>query len=493
MPFPFVLPTTSSISFTDSFTSSTHPSLPTHATTARGVVRDVLKRYKRLPPSSQPSNLSTVLAALHEYIPYLFALDAGLSGTPCAGEEIDLVLVKEVEVEWRSVLGSQGAGTTPSRVRMKSLDSELFFALGTLAQVYCLQARAQLHTLYNAAAPSSEQRVSAITAAMKHFLDANSIYTFLATRAQSWTQVSPAVDIAPPVLGALAAVTLAEATLITVLKDDPYPAAVQEDRNKASKEWMFRGTEMPKVRAHLFARLCLCAGEHAARGQALLGRAKGVDGSFTQYVDDLRRTARGKACRFLGVDAELAGRTGEGIAWLRGSRMEMGFSSGQDEAAKKSSLGFSKFKKEWAEKREDKKIEKGGAWGADAGRFEEGRVVDMLLAKWEKMNDTVLISLLFPLPAFNPSLFLFSVLFSLHHTNPPPSRYPSKPSPHPHLSSPPCRPAANTTPPNHTPSPHSKKTPSCACARRPIQERRSRARKTIARRRRGASCRGRFR
>ncbi|KAK3208255.1 hypothetical protein GRF29_77g138865 [Pseudopithomyces chartarum] len=321
MPFPFVLPTTSSISFTDSFTSSTHPSLPTHATTARGVVRDVLKRYKRLPPSSQPSNLSTVLAALHEYIPYLFALDAGLSGTPCAGEEIDLVLVKEVEVEWRSVLGSQGAGTTPSRVRMKSLDSELFFALGTLAQVYCLQARAQLHTLYNAAAPSSEQRVSAITAAMKHFLDANSIYTFLATRAQSWTQVSPAVDIAPPVLGALAAVTLAEATLITVLKDDPYPAAVQEDRNKASKEWMFRGTEMPK--------------------------------------------------------------------------------------------------KEWAEKREDKKIEKGGAWGADAGRFEEGRVVDMLLAKWEKMNDTVLISLLFPLPAFNPSLFLFSVLFSLHHTNPP--------------------------------------------------------------------------
>jgi hypothetical protein len=200
-------------------------------------------------------------------------------------------------------------------------------------------------------------------------------------------------------------------------------------------------------------------------------------------VDDLRRTARGKACRFLGVDAELAGRTGEGIAWLRGARMEMGFSSGQEEA-KKSSLGFSKFKKEWAEKREDKKIERGGAWGADAGRFEEGRVVDMLLGKWEKMNDTVLI-LLFP------PFFLSSSQVYLH-TNIP-SRYPSKPSPHPPPSSPPCPPAANTTPPNHTPSPRSKNTPSCACARRPIQERPSRARKTIARRRRGGSCPGLFR
>lgn len=157
--------------------------------------------------------------------------------------------------------------------------------------------------------------------------------------------------------------------------------------------------------------------------------------------------------------------------------MEMGFSSGQDEAAKKSSLGFSKFKKEWAEKREDKKIEKGGAWGADAGRFEEGRVVDMLLAKWEKMNDTVLISLLFPLPAFNPSLFLFSVLFSLHHTNPPP------PDIHPN------HPPTHISPLHHAVRP---RIPLPQTIRHPhTRRRRHRAHARAARSRRGVRGRGR--
>jgi hypothetical protein len=56
--------------------------------------------------------------------------------------------------------------------------------------------------------------------------------------------------------------------------------------------------------------------------------------------------------------------------------------------AKKSS-GFGKLKKEWAEKREDRKVEKGANWGADAGRLEETRVIEMLEAKWTKQNDTV--------------------------------------------------------------------------------------------------------
>lgn len=388
MPFPFVLPTTSSISFTDSFTSSTHPSLPNCATTARGVVRHVLKRHKRIPPSSQPSNLPTVLSALQDYIPYLFALDAGLSGTSCQGEEIDLVLVKELEVEWRSTLSTAVPGREPPRIKLTSLESELCFALSTLAHVFNLQARAQLHTLYNAVLPSPDQRAAAIQAAMKHFLDANAVFTFLASRAQSYAASPAALDITAPVLGALAELTLAEATLISVLKDDPYPAAVVEDRNKASKDWMFKPVDMPKVRAHLFARLCLSAAEHAARAQAMLGRAPKLDDAFARYVDDLRRAARGKACRFLGVDAELAGKTGDGIAWLRGARRELGFSPPAAEEGKKAS-GFSKLKHSWAEKREDKRVAAGGAWGADAGKFEEGRVVEMLLAKWEKMNDTV--------------------------------------------------------------------------------------------------------
>ncbi|KAF1944085.1 pH-response regulator protein palC [Clathrospora elynae] len=395
MPFPFLLPTTSSISFTDYFSSSTHPSLPNCATTARGVLRDVLKRHKRIPPASRASNLSIIISALNEYIPYLFALDAGLSGASCAGEEIDLVLVKELEVEWRSTLGSSIPGREPARVKLKSLESELCYTLSALAYVYSLQARAQLHTLYNAIVPTPEQRATAIGAAMKHFLEANSIHTYLVNRAGQWNAQSAAVDISTPVLGALAELTMAEATLITVLKDDPYPAVVIEDRNKQSKDWMFRGVDIPKVRAHLFARLCLASSEHAAKAQAMLDRSPKINENLLRYVDDLRRTARGKACRFLACDAESGGKTGDGIAWLRGARKELGFASLDAEEEKKAS-GFSKLKKGWQEKKEDRKIEKGVDWGTDAGKFEEGRIVDMLLKKWEKQNDTVGVQLVPP-------------------------------------------------------------------------------------------------
>ncbi|KAH8732736.1 pH-response regulator protein-like protein palC [Phaeosphaeriaceae sp. PMI808] len=395
MPFPFVLPTTSSISFTDYFSSSTHPSLPNCATTARGVVRDVLKRHKRIPASSQASNLSTLQSALNDYIPYLFALDAGLSGTSCAGEEVDLVLVKELEVEWRSTLGTSIPGREPVRIKLKSLESELCFTLSTLAYVYSLQARAQLHTLYSSTLPSPEQRATAIGAAMKQFLEANSVHTYLVNRAGQWNSQPAAVDISASTMGALAALTMAEATLITVLKDDPYPAVVIEDRNKQNKDWMFKGVEIPKVRTHLFARLCLASSEHAAKAQAMLSQSSKINDELLKYVDDLRRTTKGKACRFLACDAETGGKTGEGIAWLRGAKKELGFASLIADEEKKAS-GFSKLKKEWQEKREDRKIEKGADWGTDAGKFEEGRILDMLLKKWEKMNDTIGVQLIPP-------------------------------------------------------------------------------------------------
>jgi hypothetical protein len=57
------------------------------------------------------------------------------------------------------------------------------------------------------------------------------------------------------------------------------------------------------------------------------------------------------------------------------------------------------LKREWTERREDRKVAKdaGGSTGEkgpleagdDAGRGEEGRVLTMLEAKWVKMNDTV--------------------------------------------------------------------------------------------------------
>ena len=48
-----------------------------------------------------------------------------------------------------------------------------------------------------------------------------------------------------------------------------------------------------------------------------------------------------------------------------------------------------RLKKEWSEKREDRKVERGTGWGADGGRLEETRVIEMLEAKWTKQNDTV--------------------------------------------------------------------------------------------------------
>lgn len=183
---------------------------------------------------------------------------------------------------------------------------------------------------------------------------------------------------------------MAEATLLAVLKDDPYPAAVAQDRNQNDKEWMIKAPEIPKVRAHLFARLCLAAAEHAGNALSLLSTNSGIkgkiDADLLKYVEDLRRTGRGKACRFFGIDAELGGQTGTGIAWLQAGLRELGLES-KDEGKRGFSLG--KFKKEWAEKREDRRVEKGADWGADAGRLEEGRVLEMLGRKWNKMNDTV--------------------------------------------------------------------------------------------------------
>lgn len=216
---------------------------------------------------------------------------------------------------------------------------------------------------------------------------------------------------------------LAEATLLAVLKDDPYPAVVAQGRNAQDKEWMYKAPDIPKVRAHLFARLCLAAAEHAGKAHGLCAwqagpgvvekmralqiRGKkngggdededgGLGGSgsgsgklsegFVRYLEDLRRTSRAKACRFFGIDAELGGQTGDAIGWLHAALQELGVEV--KDSSKKAS-GLSRLKKEWTEKREDRKVEKGTTWGADAGKLEETRVVEMLESKWTKQNDTV--------------------------------------------------------------------------------------------------------
>ena len=396
MPYTFHLPTTSSLIFTHFLDCPSHPSLALTAATHRSVLRDALKKQKRLSSQAQTANLSHILSALQTYLPYLFAIDDGLRDKCVCDEEIQVVLLKEIEVEWRPCLSATVPGRDVSRVRGRGLDYEVSFALATLAYVYSLLASSQLHSIYLAATPSSpEQRVAAITTATKLLLQANSIHNFLIPRASEATFPPSAIDVSSSAQSALASLALAEATLLAVAKDDPYAALVAQDRNSSDREWMIKAPEIPKVRAHLFARLSLAAAEHASRAHSLLkvpsgekDKGRGARDSLVDYSKDLAKTSRAKACRFFGIDAELRGKMGEAIAWLNGGLKELDIKpSGTSEASK--AKGFSKLKQNWVEKREDKKIEKGGEWGSDAGRFEEGRVLQMLEKKWNKVNDMV--------------------------------------------------------------------------------------------------------
>ena len=392
MPFPFALPTTSSFSFSKYFSSDSHPSLPLSASTYRGVLRDSLKRHKRLPPNEQSANLGNILLALNNYIPYLLALDAGLGSQPVAGEELDVVLKSTPSLEWRPTISDNAIpGRESGRLKIKSLEYEIYFVLSTLAHTQTLLARVSLHPLYSAAtaSPSAEQRTLAITTATKHLISAASVHTYISVRSDQVTTDPPCVDLTKSAFSALSSLAMAEATLLAVLKDDPYPAVVAQDRNQNDNEWMIKAPDIPQVRAHLFARLCLAAAEHAANAYSLLNGNGKVDADLLKYVSDLRKTGRGKACRFFGIDAELGGQTGNGIAWLQAGLHELGYSSGSKDSGSKKSFGLGKLKKDWSEKREDKKIEKGSAWGSDAGRLEESRVIEMLSKKWNKMNDTV--------------------------------------------------------------------------------------------------------
>lgn len=392
MPYAFHLPTTSTLSFPAFLNSPTHPSLPFTATTYRGVLRNLLKEHKRLSIQSQTSNLTNVLSALNDYLPYVLALDAGLNNKPVADEEVDVLLEREVEVEWRTCLIASTLGREPPRINGKGLDYEVCFALHTLACTYTLSARAQLRSIYTTTALANDQRTAMVTMATKHLLQASSIHNYLMSRNGEVNAPSAVLEATPSVQGGLAALALAEATLLAALKDDPYPSVVAHDRDKNDKEWMIKAPDIPKVRATLFARLCLAAADHAGKAEVMLkspgaGRCQ-VDDSVMRYINDLKKTSKAKACRFFGVGAELSGETGQGIAWLNGGKNALGFEGPQDGGLRLK--GMARFKKDWTERREDKKIEKGKDWGGDAGRLEEARIIEMLDKKWNKMNDTVI-------------------------------------------------------------------------------------------------------
>ncbi|PNY24572.1 pH-response regulator protein palC [Tolypocladium capitatum] len=394
MPFPFVLPTTSAFSFSSCLSCDSHPSLPLHASTQRGVLRDALKKHKRLPPASRTGSLAAVMSALDGYIPYLLAVDAGVSPHALVGgESINVVLKTTPSIGWRPTLsGDVVPGRERPRVKITSLEYEIFFVLSTLGFVCISTARSILQPLYVTTGEfvASKERTVAIQAANKHLLDAASIYDYLATRGEQIASPPPCVDVAPATARALSSLALAEATLLAVTKDDSYPAAVAQDRNKTDKEWMFKSPEIAKTKAHLNARLCLAASDHAAKAASLCRAGSGTSkasSSLVKYIEHLRRTSRAKACRFFGIHAEMDGNTAEGIGWLRAGFQALGVEVKDGDANK--GLSFSRLKKDLTEKREDRRVEKETAWGVDAGRLEETRILEMLHAKWNKVNDTM--------------------------------------------------------------------------------------------------------
>ncbi len=367
--------------------------------------------------------------------------------------------------EWRPVISSYKTKNTtipgrrriPSRVKLHGLQNEIAMALATLGYTHSILARQYISstsylrstttttTLTSSSSLSpEEQRTRGFQIATKHFLFSAGIHQYIASSSlshrhphnppnnnqQSNTAVE-LLDLSIPVQTALSELSLAEATLLAVSKDDPYALAVAKEFDPTNKEWMIKAPDLPKVRAHLFARLCVAAGEHLQRGIALLNTAgtstisipatsssssaamgaatrKGDGGGggskssnavtgkintkLVRYMESLRRTARAKACRFLAIDVELSGEVGKGIGWLKAGQMELLSSSassssvydGVDETTRKmaglttdggtTTTKLKKWKSEWSERRSDRKMEKKAAsMRATGPGTEEGR------------------------------------------------------------------------------------------------------------------------
>jgi hypothetical protein len=132
---------------------------------------------------------------------------------------------------------------------------------------------------------------------------------------------------------------MVEATLIVVAKDDPYMAAVANDCNENNTDWMYKALSIPKVCTRLYTRIALAAAEHTNIAHSLLAHSTSgkVDKDLISYANDPKRTARSKAIRFLAINAELAGSTGEALAWLNGAKRELELSIASTSSANSSS------------------------------------------------------------------------------------------------------------------------------------------------------------
>ena len=410
MPFPLALPITSQLSLVNHVQCISHPSLPFNATTARANVRSALKRYEQLPGPQQSINLGSITEATRSYIPLLLALQAGLTAHGIvAGEKIDVVLLHEVEVTWRATLTKTSfQGLKGGKIKLRGLDNEIAYIFWTMGNVEYLQSTLRLrNVLQNGFARqesvSEEHRKSQVSMAMKHLLDAHSIYSHLLNLLMKNAVRHSSEGVSPAIVSALDSLAMAEASLLAVYKEDPYILVAASFRDKQNNDWMIGAPKIPKVRAHLFARICFAAEEHVSRGIVQIESqtwgprsttSVGDVGQLLKYLRALEHVAKAKACRFLALDAEAGGSTAEAVGWLQAALDQLipHDASSKNERTKTgfSNKGFaSKLKRDWKQRREDRHIENGLDWGVDAGTLEESTIIEMLLGKWEKLNNTV--------------------------------------------------------------------------------------------------------
>lgn len=409
MPFPFTLPTTSTVSYPTYFDSPTYPSLPLLAASHRGSLRNVLKNHKRLPPASQNANLPHVIKELESYVSHLLALFTAL-------EENEAFLkpsAPQFETSWRAVLTARKFSTEPPRIARPGLSYEIFWTLSTLAYAYTLQARSQLLQLLSPSATGSSKPPSTdpqllFNQAAGNFLTSASIFTHLLSRPQPSNAGSWPIELTTPALSAFSSLALADATLTAVIKQDPYPTYISltsrnRDSKKSAKEWLYNPPDPPtSPRALLLARLCIAASDHASRALGLLstsntgrrtlllqlsGGAKSDDvpGEITddllRYLESLQKVSRAKSCRFLGIDAETSGRCGEAISWLLLAKSILDAPT----------TAVDKLRRGLSERKEARHLAAAdGSWGLDAGRAEEVKVLEALDEKWRKLNDSVM-------------------------------------------------------------------------------------------------------
>lgn len=345
-----------------------------------------MKQHKRLTSQAQEQNLSSILAVVDEYLPYLLALDAGLSSALIHDEEIEVDLQKELETEWRCPLASNVTSVGNARVKGRGLDFELAFVLHIKACISTLQARIALQTLLSSNGDRKEAISKAAIQAKDHFLNAESIHRYLSTAVIEGKFPVSAIDINLTTQNALSNLASAEATLMVILSQDPYPAAVLQSRDKDDTEWMYKARDIPKVRASLCGRLAVRAAEYADRALSLLSSK--TDKTLLEYVHNLAVICRAKACRFFAIDAELGGKVGDAIAWLIAGKKYLGYKTTEADVTKVSSL--SKLKMEWTHRREDKRASKVGEVILEGGKSDEFRALNLLEQEFQKTNDLVI-------------------------------------------------------------------------------------------------------